>query len=261
MPKILLGISIVLMLGSATLGFLTKGKITVLNDEKKVALEDKDSALKAKDQALKDKTAADEATAVAKKSSEEALAKVAGLESAKTAADSKVTNLNSQVAELEAKLTAAASTPGTDSTAASGELDSVKSQLAEAVTKQAEAERKSAEAELLVTEMSKKVTVAESESKVYKEDAQRRERQFVAKGLEGQVLAVNQGWNFVVLSIGDRQGLLPNASMVVMRDGEMIAKIKVSSVEPSTAVADIVPGTLARGTRVMPGDRVIYPGS
>jgi SMC interacting uncharacterized protein involved in chromosome segregation len=80
-------------------------------------------------------------------------------------------------------------------------------------------------------------------------------------GLEGEVLAVNQGWNFVVLSIGDRQGAMANAEMILERDGSQIGKVRITSVEPSTSVADIIPGSLARGVRVQPGDRVIFPGT
>jgi flagellar biosynthesis chaperone FliJ len=80
-------------------------------------------------------------------------------------------------------------------------------------------------------------------------------------GLEGEVLAVNPGWNFVVLSIGDRQGAVTNAEMILKRGNSEIGKVRITSVEPSTSVADIVPGSLARGVRVQPGDRVIFQGS
>jgi len=83
----------------------------------------------------------------------------------------------------------------------------------------------------------------------------------MAKGLEGQVIAVNQNWSFVVLGIGDRQGVVPNAEMIVVRGGQAIGKVRVSSVEPSTAIADVIPGSLGRGVRIQPGDRVIYQGT
>ena len=79
-------------------------------------------------------------------------------------------------------------------------------------------------------------------------------------GLEGEVLAVNQGWGFVVLSIGDRQGAVANGEMILERGGDQIGKVRITSVEPSTSVADIIPGSLARGVKVQPGDRVIFQG-
>jgi hypothetical protein len=75
------------------------------------------------------------------------------------------------------------------------------------------------------------------------------------------VLAVNQAYNFVVLNLGGRNGLEPNAEMLVFRDGAVIGKIRVSTVEPSTAIGDIMTGSLARGVQVQPGDVVVYAGT
>lgn len=79
-------------------------------------------------------------------------------------------------------------------------------------------------------------------------------------GIRGTVLAVNQAYNFVVLNLGGRQGLEANTEMLVLRRGALIGKIRVSSVEPATAIGDIVSTSLARGVQVQPGDVVIYAG-
>jgi hypothetical protein len=80
-------------------------------------------------------------------------------------------------------------------------------------------------------------------------------------GIRGTVLAVNQAYNFVVLSLGGRQGVEPNTEMLVLRGGSFIGKIRVSSVEPATAIGDIITSTLARGVQIQPGDTVVYAGS
>jgi len=80
-------------------------------------------------------------------------------------------------------------------------------------------------------------------------------------GLRGTVLAVNQAYNFVVLNLGGRQGVEPNSEMLVLRGGTLIGKIRVSSVEPATAIGDIITNSLARGVQVQPGDIVIYAGT
>jgi hypothetical protein len=49
--------------------------------------------------------------------------------------------------------------------------------------------------------------------------------------------------------------------MVVTRGTEMIARVRITSVEPATSIADIVPNSISRGIRVQPGDKVIFPGS
>jgi hypothetical protein len=89
---------------------------------------------------------------------------------------------------------------------------------------------------------------------------QRREPSF-HPSVRGTVLAVNQAYNFVVLNLGNRQGLKPNAEMLVLRETTIIGKIRISSVEPATAIGDILGNSLARGVQVQPGDTVIYAGS
>jgi hypothetical protein len=80
-------------------------------------------------------------------------------------------------------------------------------------------------------------------------------------GIRGTVLAVNRAYNFVVLSLGGRQGVEPNSEMLVLRGGSFIGKIRISSVEPATAIGDIITSSLARGVQVQPGDTVIYAGT
>ncbi len=80
-------------------------------------------------------------------------------------------------------------------------------------------------------------------------------------GVRGTVLAVNQAYNFVVLNLGGRQGVEANSEMLVLRGGTLIGRIRVSSVEPATAIGDIITSTLPRGVQVQPGDTVIYAGT
>jgi hypothetical protein len=80
-------------------------------------------------------------------------------------------------------------------------------------------------------------------------------------GVRGTVLAYNQAYNFVVLNLGARNGVETNSEMLVLRDGTLIGKIRISSVEPATAIGDILSNSLARGVQVQPGDTVIYAGT
>ena len=79
--------------------------------------------------------------------------------------------------------------------------------------------------------------------------------------IRGTVLAFNPAYNFVILNLGSRNGVEANAEMLVLREGSVIGKIRISSVEPATAVGDIMSSSLARGVQVQPGDTVIYAGS
>jgi cell shape-determining protein MreC len=80
-------------------------------------------------------------------------------------------------------------------------------------------------------------------------------------GVRGTVLAYNQAYNFVVLNLGARNGVETNSEMIVLREGTLIGKIRISSVEPATAIGDIISNSLARGVQVQPGDSVIYAGT
>ena len=62
-------------------------------------------------------------------------------------------------------------------------------------------------------------------------------------------------WGF-----GDRNGVVNNAEMLIKRGSQLIGKVRITSVEPSTSIADIVVNSLRSGLSVQPGDTVIYAG-
>jgi len=92
---------------------------------------------------------------------------------------------------------------------------------------------------------------------------EKKRREVVAgkSGVRGTILAVNQAYNFVVLNLGGRQGVEPNSEMLVLREGTLIGKIRISSVEPATAIGDVITNSLARGVQLQPGDTVVYAGT
>jgi uncharacterized protein YeeX (DUF496 family) len=60
--------------------------------------------------------------------------------------------------------------------------------------------------------------------------------------LKGKILVVDPKWDFVVLNIGDDQGVLSAGELLVSRDGKLVAKVVVRSVEKDRCIANIVPG-------------------
>ena len=116
--------------------------------------------------------------------------------------------------------------------------------------------------ELQVINDSQKEKIKDLETQVTqfrKREAQRRNK-MLKQGLEGKILAVNPSWNFVVLSLGDRNGVVSNAEMLIKRDSQLIGRVKITSVEPSTSIADIIASSVKKGFSVQPGDSVIYMG-
>jgi hypothetical protein len=259
MVKVFLGLSLVAMLATAGLSFGTKSKIGVLSGGLKTAqkdLSEKKSRLakvegdlkKTEDDLMSSKAIVEERDKeIAKQKGEvEELAK--NVAAAKAEADAKV---KAAVEGLTAKLEEAKKNPVAEAplpVAALEELkaqnEKIKAEFAELqqVNKTMEAQKKDAEEKLLPIQR---------QLDEYRQG-------YVRNGLTGKVLAYNPGWNFVVLSIGDRQGLKAASQLIVTRGGQPIAKVKVTTVEPASAIADIIPGSIAKGDFVQPGDVVVY---
>jgi chromosome segregation ATPase len=77
-------------------------------------------------------------------------------------------------------------------------------------------------------------------------------------GLKGKVIAVDPKWDFVVLDIGSTQGVLERGEMLVNRDGKLIAKVRIASVETNRCIANILSKWKQSGSEVMEGDQVFY---
>jgi hypothetical protein len=75
-------------------------------------------------------------------------------------------------------------------------------------------------------------------------------------GLKGKVVAVDPKYDFVVLDIGGNQGVLERGEMIVNRNGIMIAKVRIASVEANRSVANVIPSF--RREEPMEGDQVLY---
>ena len=80
-------------------------------------------------------------------------------------------------------------------------------------------------------------------------------------GLKGKILVTDPKWNFVVLNVGEEQGVLEHGEFLVNRDGKLVAKVKVRSVQKDRSIANVVPGWQLG--EVMEGDQVIpaHPAS
>jgi hypothetical protein len=60
--------------------------------------------------------------------------------------------------------------------------------------------------------------------------------------LRGKIVVVDPKWDFVVLNIGEDQGVLENGELLVSRDGKLLAKVIVRSVQKDRSIANLVPG-------------------
>lgn len=60
--------------------------------------------------------------------------------------------------------------------------------------------------------------------------------------LHGKVLVVDPKWDFAVLNIGEDQGLIPDGELLVSRQGRLVGKVIVRSVDKDRSIANFVPG-------------------
>ena len=77
--------------------------------------------------------------------------------------------------------------------------------------------------------------------------------------LVGKILVADPKWDFVVLNVGEDQGAIENGELLVNRDGKLVAKVKITSVQKDRCIANVIPGW--KLGEVIEGDQVIpaYP--
>ena len=255
-PKLIIGIALLFLLGSSGLSIANKAKLAALSDQitrsGAAAAAAQSDALRAKAEQKK-----------VQKAAEDAAAKSNELQSQLATASSQVNDLNGKIkeaedrasakdkdiADLNARLLAASTAPKPAAPA-------------DDVTKQLEDLKRDRD-ELNVVKAgldSQLHTVQAQVQALQKREADRASGASM-QGLRGRVLAVDRNWNFVVLDLGNRNGVNNNATMIIERGGSMVGRIRITSVEPSQSVADIIPNSVPAGISVQPGDTVVFSGS
>ena len=116
------------------------------------------------------------------------------------------------------------------------------------------------------------LTVAETENKVLLQKVMKLKTELAVyidptffvplpAGLKGKVLTADPKWNFVVLNVGEDQGVLERGELLVNRNGKLVAKVVVRTVQKDRCIANVLPGWELG--EVMEGDLVIpaHPAS
>ena len=253
---VLVILSIVLTATSAVLGFLNQDK---LKETRKSLVETQIAVNQAKTQLAKtesDLKASQKNTDTAVAEKDQVASKLSGtvseLEKAKgqaAALGTEKTSLEAQVTQLTADLQAKTQELQQKGTAGGSSARPEPS---------SDQEAQLAEQQTLITKLQSELDSSRSQLSVLTKEKQDRLHQRMRNGLEGRVLAVNPAWNFVVLSLGDKNGVVSNAELLVKRGTQLIGKVRVTSVEPSTSIADIVANSVPQGATISPGDNVIY---
>ncbi len=256
MGKILLFISMAVMAVTTILGFLNKEAFTKKLQgwtETDANLQEKTKQLEATSTDLK---SAKEELTTATAEKEQALSQAQSAQSAADQAKAKAAELEGQIsqkAEEISKLTA-------DISAKETEIAQLKESTSSASSSEpsADVQAQLQEKETLITKLQGDLDAAKASlSDLNKRDTDRQALK-MRDGLQGKILAVNQAWNFVVLNLGDKNGVINNAEMLVKRGSNLIGKVRITSVEPATSIADIIVSSLPPGVNITPGDQVIF---
>ncbi len=78
------------------------------------------------------------------------------------------------------------------------------------------------------------------------------------EGLAGKVLAVDPKYEFVVLNVGEKQGVLADGQMLVSHNGKLVAKLRITDdIKDDKCIANVMPGW--KFSDVTEGDTVLLP--
>jgi chromosome segregation ATPase len=260
MVKILAILSIVLAAASAIVGVVNRSHLLETKDDLATSQQETATAKNLLEVEIKKIGNSDNTIS-------ELTAQKENLDSDLAKQKSDLSTKTAQLTEAQSKLTKAVgdlATANTDILNKAEKITQLEAQVAAAATPaQSSATTESdkariAELEALNTKLDENNKNLESKLVAFQKATREKETKQALTRATGRVLAVNQAWNFVVLSLGNKNGIESNMEFLVKRGSTLIGKIRTTTVEPSTSIADIIPASLTRGLSIQPGDDIIY---
>ncbi len=164
-----------------------------------------------------------------------------------TESKANVTTLQGQIDELKKQIVAmpAAAGPGN-----AQEVTDLKTKLAAAEQARDAAAQQVKDATDKMKALTDQVTAADGEKKLINEklkesDAKLRyyegkEGVTLPESLTGKVLYYDKTWNFVVLDVGKKKGVLPSGVMILHRGTDIVGKVRVATVDDDCCIADFM---------------------
>jgi cytoskeletal protein RodZ len=194
------------------------------------------------------KTASDAAAKKAQAEAKAAEQAQTDAEAKATAASSKVDDLNTQLTASQkaaADATTALQTANDAVTAANAKVDSITKSLngktvdeyvQNATKAQSDLDAATAEQKIMQDQLdANKQTIADLQGAINNEKSGK------MPGVSGKVTFVDHAWNFVILDVGLNSGVVPNGELIVYRGRNFLGKVRVTKVDPSDSVAEILP--------------------
>jgi peptidoglycan hydrolase CwlO-like protein len=244
MARICLIIALIGGLVSGAFAFLLNGKKKEWHDQYEVTTTKLNTTQKTLTTAQGDLKSTKETLEQTTNQLSEAKSRVDALTGELSKAQGRVTDLEQKVTQTEQKVTEAQT-----------KLSDVQSRLGAESAAAQEAQTKltglETEKKILADDLAgEKARVKELQS--YIDRSQTGE---MPPGIVGKIVAINRNWNFVVLNVGMKQGVVENGEMIVYRNKVFVGKVRVVSTEANTAVADIIPASVQG--QIQEGDEVM----
>jgi len=255
MGKVLLYASIAITLAAAAIGFVNKNKLTAAKDQFASGQQEAEKKVAAFEQVQKNLKETKESLATVTAEKEQAATQLASIKADAEKNKTQVADLTTQIGTKDTEITKLTA----DIQAKEAQIKTLSETTTTApVAPSADQQVVVAEKEALIAKLQGDLEASRAQlADLRKKDSDRMALK-MRNGLEGRILAVNQAWNFVVLNLGDRNGVVGNAEMLIKRGNQLVGKVRVTSVEPSTSIADIVASSVPGGINIQPGDNVIY---
>ncbi len=200
---------------------------TALEDGKKAATEKKRAA----DQEARDLTEAKTKREAAEKQMVDEGAKLAEVKKSKTDMDAKMIAL--------------------------GGIDAIVEELNAKTSKKTELEAAIAQREAAHTLAMSKQQASESQIASLKKKDIMQKTGLLPDSFSASITSIDPTWGFIQINKGNSSNVTKNAKLDVKRGGAKIATLVVTNVQPGAAICDVVPGTLAAGAALQPGDSLV----
>ncbi len=136
-------------------------------------------------------------------------------------------------------------------------LENLPDKIAEVNQEREDKQKKLDELEVLVSAAEKVLAGNRSELDRLSKRMVQRSSRIQRNAMQAVVTAVNQDWGFLVIGAGSNSGFTPQTSLIVLRNGRKIGRVRPSSIEPTQTIAEIDFDSIASGVRIQPGDQVI----
>jgi len=98
-------------------------------------------------------------------------------------------------------------------------------------------------------------TKAERAQKRWDDFFKNTEEVSLPRTVHGRVLVVDPKWDFLVLDVGARNEVVEKGILIISRNGQLVAKAKVTDVQEQRSIANVLPGW--KLSDVMEGDLVM----